>query len=214
MSAGGKLSKVALEAIQRMKAMRPEIAAKSSLEQKALAENTAKYARDIQPFSMTDEEVAAEMKRLESRGMADGGLASLTDYRRLEDMIAKPTMMEKATRMAQDIGQHGLDSVFPLRKVVRTGAEPMMEDWYYRSVMADPDASLQNQNVASDDTNATLFHIKNAIRNKLGMSRFPNKAKINTDDMIHNSFPDKGPQRKAGGGAISADDLILEERPL
>jgi hypothetical protein len=79
MSAGGKLSKVALEAIQRMKAMRPEIAAKSSLEQKALAENTAKYARDIQPFSMTDEEVAAEMKRLESKGMAGGGEVNADD---------------------------------------------------------------------------------------------------------------------------------------
>jgi len=79
MSAGGKLSKVALEAIQRMKAMRPEIAAKSSLEQKALAENTAKYARDIQPFSMTDEEVAAEIKRLESKGMADGGEVNADD---------------------------------------------------------------------------------------------------------------------------------------
>jgi len=79
MSAGGKLSKVALEAIQRMKAMRPEIAAKSSLEQKALAENTAKYARDIQPFSMTDEEVAAEMKRLESKGMAGGGAINADD---------------------------------------------------------------------------------------------------------------------------------------
>jgi hypothetical protein len=79
MSAGGKLSKVALEAIQRMKAMRPEIAAKSSLEQKALTENTAKYARDIQPFSMTDEEVAAEMKRLESKGMAGGGEVKADD---------------------------------------------------------------------------------------------------------------------------------------
>jgi hypothetical protein len=79
MSAGGKLSKVALEAIQRMKAMRPEIAAKSSLEQKALAENTAKYARDIQPFSMTDEEVAAEMKRLESKGLAGGGAINADD---------------------------------------------------------------------------------------------------------------------------------------
>jgi hypothetical protein len=62
-----------------MKAMRPEIAAKSSLEQKALAENTAKYARDIQPFSMTDEEVAAEMKRLESKGMAGGGEVNADD---------------------------------------------------------------------------------------------------------------------------------------
>jgi len=79
MAGGGKLSKVALEAIQRMKAMRPEIAAKSSLEQKALAENTAKYARDIQPFSMTDEEVAAEMKRLESKGMAGGGEVNADD---------------------------------------------------------------------------------------------------------------------------------------
>jgi hypothetical protein len=79
MSAGGKLSKVALEAIQRMKAMRPEIAAKSSLEQKALTENTAKYARDIQPFSMTDEEVAAEIKRLESKGMAGGGEVNADD---------------------------------------------------------------------------------------------------------------------------------------
>jgi hypothetical protein len=79
MSAGGKLSKVALEAIQRMKAMRPEIAAKSSLEQKALAENTAKYARDIQPFTMTDEEVAAEIKRLESKGMAGGGEVNADD---------------------------------------------------------------------------------------------------------------------------------------
>jgi hypothetical protein len=79
MAGGGRLSKVALEAIQRMKAMRPEIAAKSSLEQKALAENTAKYARDIQPFSMTDEEVAAEMKRLESKGMAGGGEVNADD---------------------------------------------------------------------------------------------------------------------------------------
>jgi hypothetical protein len=79
MSAGGKLSKVALEAIQRMKAMRPEIAAKSSLEQKALTENTAKYARDIQPFSMTEEEVAAEIKRLESKGMAGGGEVNADD---------------------------------------------------------------------------------------------------------------------------------------
>jgi hypothetical protein len=79
MSAGGKLSKVALEAIQRMKAMRPEIAAKSSLEQKALTENTAKYARDIQPFTMTDEEVAAEIKRLESKGMAGGGEVNADD---------------------------------------------------------------------------------------------------------------------------------------
>jgi hypothetical protein len=79
MSAGGKLSKVALEAIQRMKAMRPEIAAKSSLEQKALTENAAKYARDIQPFTMTDEEVAAEIKRLESKGMAGGGEVNADD---------------------------------------------------------------------------------------------------------------------------------------
>ena len=79
MSAGGKLSKVALEAIQRMKAMRPEIAAKSSLEQKALTENTAKYARDIQPFTMTEEEVAAEIKRLESKGMAGGGEVNADD---------------------------------------------------------------------------------------------------------------------------------------
>ena len=79
MSVGGKLSKVALEAIQRMKAMRPEIAAKSSLEQKALTENTAKYARDIQPFTMTEEEVAAEIKRLESKGMAGGGAINADD---------------------------------------------------------------------------------------------------------------------------------------
>ena len=79
MSAGGKLSKVALEAIQRMKAMRPEIAAKSSLEQKALMENTAKYARDIQPFTMTEEEVAAEIKRLESKGLAGGGAINADD---------------------------------------------------------------------------------------------------------------------------------------
>jgi len=79
MSAGGKLSKVALEAIERMKAMRPEIAAKSSLEQKALTENTAKYARDIKPFSMTDEDVASEMKRLESKGLAGGGAINADD---------------------------------------------------------------------------------------------------------------------------------------
>jgi hypothetical protein len=146
--------------------------------------------------------------------MAGGGEAKLIDHRRIEDMIAEPTMMEKATRMAQDLGQRGLDSVFPLRKVVRTGAEPMMEDFYYKSVMGDPETSLQNQNITSNQANTALFHIKNAVRNKLGMSRFPNKAEINTDDMIHNSFPDKESQRKAGGGAINADDLILEERRL
>jgi hypothetical protein len=89
-----------------------------------------------------------------------------------------------------------------------------MEDWYYKSVMSDPNTSLQNQNITSNRSNTALFHIKNAIRDKLGMSRFPNEAKINTDDMIHNSFPDKEPQRKAGGGEVNADDLILEERPL
>ena len=139
---------------------------------------------------------------------ADGGSSSLSDYRRLEDMIAEPTMMEKATRMAQDLGQRGLDSVFPLRKVVRTGAEPMMEDFYYKSVMGDPETSLQNQNITSNQANTALFHIKNAIRNKLGMSRFPNKAEINTDDMIHNSFPDNAPQRKADGGSANLAQFL------
>ena len=105
-----------------------------------------------------------------------------------------------------------IESAFPLRKMIRTGAEPMLNDWYYKSVTADPEASLEHQNIASDDMHATLFHIKNALRNKLGLPRFPDDVKIKIDDMIPNSFPGKAPQRKAKGGSVMGINVASDRK--
>ena len=140
---------------------------------------------------------------------AGGGLTNSTEYKSIDEMLAGPVKQNSATKTIQNFGHRMIESALPLRKMIRTGAEPMLNEWYRRSVMADPEASLEHQNIASDDMHSTLFHIKNALRNKLGLPRFPDDVEIKIIlDMIPNSLPDKSPQRKADGGSVEPKKTV------
>jgi hypothetical protein len=64
MSAGGSLSKAAIEALERMKALKPEFQARVNLMNKYKAETASIPYNEVKPFQMTNEQIREEMDRM------------------------------------------------------------------------------------------------------------------------------------------------------
>ena len=64
---GGMISKVAREALDRMKPAKAEMAARGAMWDKKMAEDASKYTRDIEPFNPSMEDIQAEIQRMQSK---------------------------------------------------------------------------------------------------------------------------------------------------
>ena len=81
MSGGGALSKAAIEALERMKALKPEFQARANLYNKYKAETASIPYNEVKPFQMTNEQIREEMERMareqaeREQNKSKGGLA-------------------------------------------------------------------------------------------------------------------------------------------
>lgn len=64
MAGGGALSKAAIEALERMKALKPEFQAKVNLQNKYKAETAGLPYNEVKPLQMTNEQIREEMDRM------------------------------------------------------------------------------------------------------------------------------------------------------
>ena len=64
MAGGGALSKAAIEALERMKALKPEFQARTNLLNKYKAETASIPYNEVKPFQMTNEQIREEMDRM------------------------------------------------------------------------------------------------------------------------------------------------------
>ena len=64
MAGGGALSKAAIEALERMKALKPEFQARVNLQNKYKAETVGLPYNEVKPFQMTNEQIREEMDRM------------------------------------------------------------------------------------------------------------------------------------------------------
>jgi len=64
MAGGGALSKAAIEALERMKALKPEFQARTNLLNKYKAETVGLPYNEVKPFQMTNEQIREEMDRM------------------------------------------------------------------------------------------------------------------------------------------------------
>jgi len=125
--------------------------------------------------------------------------------------------------------------MLPLRQLVQKKFETNVFDPINNAVMNDPRAALRNVDMNQADVREGKLHMENAARKAVGMTPLPQPTydikkalgDINTGEFdpeyvnmdknyqrLLEAFLKKRAQGKANGGAITGDDLIIEERPL
>ena len=124
MAGGGALSKAAIEALERMKALKPEFQARTNLLNKYKAETVGLPYNEVKPFQMTNEQIREEMDRMAreqaerqqvEQGKAGGGaikklakvITSSSDELALPSKLprAKPRTKEDLRPLAQEMAE-------------------------------------------------------------------------------------------------------------
>ena len=173
---------------------------------------------EIKMFEELMKQYGGKKKGGAVKKMANGGQAK-TDRSDPEiDAMFRaqsPTIGEKFQEHVAPVINSGLDAMMPFRKLARTAFENSVHLPMSVEATLNPFGATSQVQTNEDRAWMGNHHIKNAIRKRLGMDPFP-EPEIDVSNQMRgvqvNSFPKSN--GKANGGAITGDDLIIEERPL
>jgi hypothetical protein len=187
---------------------------------------------EIKMFEELMKQYGGKKKGGKVKKMAEGGEAVSIDELLRE---RAPTIPEQFNKYVAPHISRGLDAMLPLRQLVQKKFETNVFDPINNAVMNDPRAALRNVDMNQADVREGKLHMENAARKAVGMTPLPQPTydikkalgDINTGEFdpeyvnmdknyqrLLEAFLKKRAQGKANGGAITGDDLIIEERPL
>jgi hypothetical protein len=151
--------------------------------------------------------------------MAKGGLAFMKPNFMAEGGESKPQFIpyprtfeeyaDEALEKFRNLSNQGLNATFPLRKMVGKASSALLDDWQERTIQEKPGAYLGKH--AKHQSELANFHIKNAIRKKIGMNPvdLPETSIEDYADLSPFPEPKKKPMKKANGGSVSLDAMYM-----
>lgn len=136
-----------------------------------------------------------------------------------------PSLLSRAANAVQGAARQGLDAMFPVRRMVRTLAEPTAKEalnQLEQKIQEHPFPYLANKEFNENANNRILFYTKNAARRALGLPPFEDKTVVTLPPLEEGSFPDpqgiprrqslkKANQYGDGGSADSEDSSFAAE---
>jgi len=116
---------------------------------------------------------------------------------------------DEALEKFRNLSNQGLNATFPLRKMVGKASSALLDDWQERTIQEKPGAYLGKH--AKHQSELANFHIKNAIRKKIGMNPvdLPETSIEDYADLSPFPEPKKKPMKKANGGSVSLDAMYM-----
>ena len=154
----------------------------------------------------------------------------------IDEMLSEQprSFLSRASEAVQSAARQGLDAMFPIRRIVRTGVEPTAKEAmqkFEQAVKDDPQAYLKNKDFGEDLASRAHFHIKNAGRRAMGLEPFEDKSRVYLGPITEDSFPNPNnpipPElrtstglpvlrrnRFADGGDVVSSSMPLNPNPM
>lgn len=154
----------------------------------------------------------------------------------IDEMLSEQprSFLSRASEAVQSAARQGLDAMFPIRRIVRTGVEPTAKEAmqkFEQAVKDDPQAYLANKNFGEDLASRAHFHIKNAGRRAMGLEPFKDESRAYLGPITEDSFPNPNnpippelrtstglpPFRRgrfADGGDVVSSSMPLNPNPM
>jgi len=116
---------------------------------------------------------------------------------------------DEALEKFRNLSNQGLNAIFPLRKMVGKASSALLDDWQERTIEKDPGAYMGKH--AKHQSELANFHIKNALRKKIGMNPIALPEANIEDSAVLSPFPEPRAKqmKKADGGSVNLDAMYM-----
>jgi hypothetical protein len=118
---------------------------------------------------------------------------------------------DEALEKFRILSNKGLNSTFPLRKMVGKASSALLDNWQERIIEENIGAYIGKH--AQHQSELANFHIKNAIREKVGLKPIAPPETNIEDYVVLSPFPEskEKPMKKASGGAVYNTDPDMSD---